>query len=288
MMSQLRLYHLLLLTCLLAITPSHGFNSLTSKKIGKRNVGLQEQQEGSNHYPPITTTSISRRSAFVFIGGLLPVLTSASQVCNAGFFGGGDENRRELALCLVNLLRLQYWAENMSSDLTEHQDEEERSKKLYLEARLGAKAAVTNKIGGGATNRVYNIGALKFRETMDDLTWHVSSKGASKNKKEALQRIEDLIESLASLVEFDGLETTQDPSPRSTLMLSMYDRKKLAFVQRMLAERIIPTAQSLFDDFDPNVREVSLNYVQSTYTNEIPPSKKKPEVPIDASETTAT
>jgi hypothetical protein len=287
MMSQLRLYHLLFLTYLLAITPSRGFNALAPKKSGRQNVALPEQKEGSHHFTP--TTSITRRSAFVFIGGLLPTLTSSSQVCNAGFFEGGDDNRRELALCLVNILRLQYWAENMSADLTEHQEEEERSKKLYLEARLGAKAAVTNKIGGGATNRVYNIGALKFRETMDDLTWHVTSKGASKNKKEALQRIEDLIESLASLVEFDGLETTQDPSPRSTLMLSMYDRRKLAFVQRMLAERIIPTAQSLFDDFDPNVREISFNYVQSTYTNELPPSKKKPEeVPVDASGTTAT
>merc|ERR1711966_125326 len=43
---------------------------------------------------------------------------------------------------------------------------------------------------------------------------------------------EELVEALASLVEFDGLETTWDPSPRSSLMLGMYTPQKGAFVYR--------------------------------------------------------
>jgi plasmid stabilization system protein ParE len=100
---------------------------------------------------------------------------------------------------------------------------------------------------------------------------------ASKTKnKQAVQLIADLAEALASLVEFDGLETTLDPSPRSSLMMSMYNTQKATFVRRMLAERIIPTAQSLFNEFDPDVRNLCIKYVQSTYPNELPKQMESP------------
>ncbi|KAI2510895.1 hypothetical protein MHU86_3516 [Fragilaria crotonensis] len=163
-------------------------------------------------------------------------------------------------------LRVQYWAEAESRDIQINLENDDRVLDLYLESRLGAKAAVTGKVGGGATSRVYTLASLKFRETLEDLAWYARK---AKNKR-ADELITDLVEALASLVEFDGLETTLDPSPRSSLMRSMYDRKKLEFLRRMLSERIIPTAQALFNEFDRDVRDICLNYVAVNYPNELP------------------
>ena len=52
--------------------------------------------------------------------------------------------RRQLELCLVNVLRVQYWATNIAETLQNAATEEEK-KKAYLEARLGAKAMVADK-----------------------------------------------------------------------------------------------------------------------------------------------
>jgi hypothetical protein len=79
-----------------------------------------------------------------------------------------------------------------------------------------------------------------------------------------------LLESLASLVEFDGLETTQDPSPRSALMLSMYNKEKETFLRRMLKDRIISTAKTIVASVDPDVRYRCEAYVLATYPNEVP------------------
>ncbi|KAI2505168.1 hypothetical protein MHU86_9256 [Fragilaria crotonensis] len=203
----------------------------------------------------------SRRKLIVL--SILPAL-AISQPCNAGLFSGTE--RRDLSFCLVNLLRVQYWAEAESRDIQINLENDDRVLDLYLESRLGAKAAVTGKVGGGATSRVYTLASLKFRETLEDLAWYARK---AKNKR-ADELITDLVEALASLVEFDGLETTLDPSPRSSLMRSMYDRKKLEFLRRMLSERIIPTAQALFNEFDRDVRDICLNYVAVNYPNELP------------------
>ena len=259
---------LLLAYLFLSITvPTLGFSSCSASRNARQEVQEREQPQ---HF--VSNTVVSRRTVTVTVLSILPFLT-IPQRCNAGFFGEG--NRRDLALCLVNLLRVQYWAESESQDMNVNIDNDDRIRQLYLETRLGAKAAVTNKIGGGATNRVYTIGSLRFRETLDDLSWY-----ASKNKnKQAVQLIADLAEALASLVEFDGLETTLDPSPRSSLMMSMYNSQKATFVRRMLAERIIPTSRLLFNEFDPDVRNLCLTYVQSTYPNELP---KQIESPAEA------
>jgi hypothetical protein len=207
----------------------------------------------------------SRRKFVSLVLSSLPTFTSAQQ-CNAGFLFSSDD-RRDLSFCLVNLLRLEYWAETQYQELQSYESRQEQDapiRQLYLETRLTAKAAITNKIGGGATSRVYTIASLKFRESMNDLMWY------TRKDKATIELANNLLEALASIVEFDGLETTTDPSPRSSLMITMYNEQKLTFVKRMLKERVIPLSKALFNEFDPELRNVCNQYVKSTYPNEIP------------------
>ena len=209
---------------------------------------------------------ITRRYAFLqgmrglAFGALLSTTVVRPQSADAALFGGKE--RRQLDYCLVNLLRMAYWAESLVQDLKTTDDQEKR-KKLYLEARLGAKALVTGKVGGGATNRVYQLSTLQLRGCLEDIAYY----GKSRKVSELYQ---DLLESIAAVVEFDGLETTTDPSPRSSLTLSMYNPQKSSFVQRLLSERVIPIAEQLFNSFDPDVKNRCKAYVASTYPNEVP------------------
>merc|ERR1719162_577473 len=155
-----------------------------------------------------------------------------------------EEDRRQKELCVVNLLRLQFWAISLSDGLKGSEiNDEERRKTLYLEARLGSKVIVspTKNVNGGATVKVFMLKSLNIKDCLKDLTYYVND---AYSKKQMIQKKDDLIESLASIVEFDGLETTQDSSPRSSLTLSMYTPVKVIYVQRMLSERIVP----LIDD----------------------------------------
>ena len=149
-----------------------------------------------------------------------------------------------------------YWAESTVQDL-KSTDDEERRKKVYLEARLGAKALVTGRLGGGATNRVYQLSTLQFRGCLEDIAYYGKSRQVS-------DLCQDLLEAIAALVEFDGLETTTDPSPRSSLTLSMYNPKKATYVERLLSERVVPFSKKLFNSFDPDIRQRCETYVAST------------------------
>ena len=172
------------------------------------------------------------------------------------------KDRRQLEFCLVNLLRVSYWAESVARDL-KTVNQEERRKELYLEARLGAKALVSGRVGGGASRRVYNLATLQFRGCLQDLAYYGKSRQVS-------DLAQDLLESVAAVVEFDGLETTTDPSPRSSLTLSMYTEEKMAYVQRLLSERVVPLARSLANSFEPEIRNQCQAYIASTYPNELP------------------
>jgi hypothetical protein len=173
-----------------------------------------------------------------------------------------DKDRRQLEFCLVNLLRVTYWAESVARDLKIVEQEEKR-KELYLEARLGAKAVVTGRVGGGATSRVYTLASLQFRGCLRDLAYYGKSRQVS-------DLTEDLLESVAAVVEFDGLETTTDPSPRSSLTLSMASPQKVTYVQRLLSERVVPLAKSLANSFEPDIQNQCKAYIASTYPNEVP------------------
>lgn len=201
---------------------------------------------------------------------------SGAATASAAFFDQ-QQDRRQKELCLVNLLRLQSWANSLSEKLdtiTLDPSDEEKRKSLYLEARLGSKVVVaeSKKISGGATVSVFMLKGLHIRECLEDLTYYVD-KGSK--RRQMNQYKEDLIESLASIVEFDGLETTQDPSPRSSLTLTMYNSQKSIFVQRMLAERIVPLIGDIFRLFDPDTRAQSESYLREYYPSEIMVTKSR-------------
>jgi hypothetical protein len=185
-----------------------------------------------------------------------------------------QKERRQKELCIVNVLRLGYWAETVASALETSVTDDER-KKAYLEARLGAKAMVAekNKIGGGATSRIFSLLSLQITACLDDLKYYAKNKKMDQYK-------EDLREALASIVEFDGLETTQDPSPRSTLTLAQYNDQKALYVRRMLSERIVPLTKDIVGLFGADTRVLCEGYVRDYYPNELPPKPKQPQLPI--------
>jgi hypothetical protein len=234
----------------------------------------------------------------------LSILLSQPQQAKALPFLNGN-NRRQLELCLVTILRTQFWAMNISKSLkakllTSVDDKSnalemtDNQRRLpYLEARLGAKALLTQKIGGGATTTVGKLASFNIKECLDDgkywcdelakngqlsLPSTIVGSDASNSVKssrkicnnELTAISEELIESLASLVEFDGLETTIDPSPRSSLMLSMYNPQKGTFVYRTLTERVIPSCEKYLQVFGEDKQQLCLEFVRRDYADEIP------------------
>ena len=128
----------------------------------------------------------------------------------------------------------------------------------------------------GATNRVYILTTLQLPGCLQDLEWY-SVQSPSKNTNSYSNRrtsIGDLCtsfrESLASIVEFDGLDTLTDPSPRSSLTMSQFNIDKLKLIRRTLNERVIPDGQKLLLAFGPTAYQRANGYVQQYYSNEIP------------------
>ena len=212
-----------------------------------------------------------------------------------------QQERRQLELCLVLVLRTQYWAINVAKSMntkllsptinrgnsTNVIELSDTQRKLpYVEARLGAKAILTKKIGGGANSNVVKLAGFQLKECLDDGRYWCTelaktnqlpgqSTGQLKNGKRfcsnELESISDeIIESLASLVEFDGLETTVDPSPRSSLMISMYDSKKGTFVYRTLVERVIPSCDRYLQAFGSERLNLCQEYMRREYPDEMP------------------
>lgn len=216
----------------------------------------------------------SRRSVMVALPGLAsmwllgPRLDSSDSVARALTGPLERKEHRQLELCLVNLLRLQYWAVSLSEKMATLEGEEER-KKAYLEARLGSKVLVaeSKKIGGGANANVFMLRSLQLKDCLDDLKFYSGKIGS---RKQMDQYQTDLIEALASIVEFDGLETTQDPSPRSALTLQMYTDQKGVYVQRMLAERVTPLTDEILRLFGPDAKSQSEYNVREFYPKELP------------------
>lgn len=258
----------------------------------------QEKLPRPQHYAETLSMNIHPKQATrrTFLstaaGGFSWSVTTTSSTSHAFPLGDNSKDRRQKELCLVNILRLQYWAKStamilsMSSDTN---DDIEQRKTAYLEARLGAKAMVAKKqkMGGGATPRVFTLLSLQLLGCLDDLTYY------SKYNKKVVQLKEDLVESLASIVEFDGLETTQDPSPRSSLTLGQFNEDKATYVRRMLNERVTPLTQELVDFFGPESKAQCEEYIRQYYSNEIPivPSTGPPgtmEAPSASGEATQT
>jgi len=187
-------------------------------------------------------------------------------------------DRRQLELCLVAVLRLRYWAEKTALSIKKMREGtvpdllQDSMKGPYVEARLGAKAAVTGKVGGGANTRVFNLASLELKDCLTDGKWWFARENKDNIRKQSsLDTVaENIVESLASIVEFDGLETTQDPSPRSSLTLSMYKDSKALFIQRVLLERTIPSCDSFLNYFDDETREACEKFIMDNYPIEVP------------------
>jgi hypothetical protein len=265
--------------------------------------------------PVLTTASPSPSYAALPLSIFSPSLSS-------------ETRRRQLELCLVTVLRTKYWAMSVARGMntqlllllpppsssssiaistnTKTGDDdnpqkqqsppssellltESQKKSSYLEARLGAKALLTQKIGGGANARVITLGGFQLKECLDDVKYWCreyyyaqkkyplldnnssSNNNNTGNKKicsiDLSNAIDDLIDSLASIVEFDGLETTIDPSPRSSLMLSMYNHQKGTFVYRTLMERVIPSCERILNVFGRDRRRIVEEFVRSNYNH---------------------
>jgi len=219
-----------------------------------------------------TAPSKHRRMLFGVSSTILATTTTGpSSPANAALFSGPE--RRQLELCLVAVQRVVYWAQS-EVDALRAATSTEQSKTKYLEVRLGAKALLTGKIGGGATSRVYTLASLQLSGCLQDLEWHASQQQQSSNKL-LVQQVSDnrrtFSEGLASIVEFDGLETLIDPSPRSSLTLSQYNDDKSVYVRRALEELVIPAGNQLLKAFGPDPLQRSLGFVQQYYSSEIYP-----------------
>jgi hypothetical protein len=194
-------------------------------------------------------------------------------------------DRRQLEVCIVTILRVRYFSESLGQklqqllvDATDTTRQEpfkqlDKIKALYLEARLGSKAILTGKIGGGATEKVLSLATFDLKNCLDDARYwykYLKMDLNSAMDRNILDRTSaDIMESLAAIVEFDGLETTQDPSPRSSLALKMFSLDKAVFVQRMLLERIVPTCDSFVNVFGSK-RLVCEQFIRLNYPDELP------------------
>jgi hypothetical protein len=206
----------------------------------------------------------------------------------------GGSQRRQLELCLVTIQRMSYWCEKVASEIKRgtvrgsagtSMPATDIVKSSYLEARLGAKAALTGKIGGGANNQVYTISTFQLRSCIKDAVsyyneYYVEQNKMAVNNKEERNRLKqqkyafenaamEVIESLAALVEFDGLDNIQDPSPRSSLTLSQYTDQKGQFVQRTLLERTVPACNVVIGSFGTDKKMFVQKYISQNYSNEI-------------------
>ena len=252
------------------------------------------------HHASDERTSSNNRRAFLISSGIISssLLFPFQQEASAlPFF---EQDRRQLELCLVQVLRTKYWAMNVAKSLSTKllsptpntnstnviELSDAQRKQPYLEARLGAKAILTKKIGGGANANVVKLASFQLKESLEDGRYWCTqlaktnqlpgqSTGELKNGKrfcsnELVSISDEIVESLASLVEFDGLETTIDPSPRSSLMISMYDSKKGTFVYRTLVERIIPSCDRYLQLFGDERLNLCLEFVRREYPDEMP------------------
>ncbi len=283
-----------LLFLLAWIGVAHSFQAASSVSVGTRSTTLLVRMETSNSS---NNNNNSNRRKFLISSGitsssfLLPFQQEASAL---PFF---QQDRRQLELCLVQVLRTKYWAMNVAKsmntkllspttdDVIELLSDAQR-RQPYLEARLGAKAILTKKIGGGANSNVVKLASFQLKECLDDGKYWCTelaktnqlpgqSTGELKNGKrfcsnELASISDEIIESLASIAEFDGLDGLDQASPRSSLMISMYDSKKGTFVYRTLVERIIPSCDQYLQLFGNDRLNLCLEFVRSEYPEEMP------------------
>ena len=264
--------------------------SMNNNHNNKKNTNLPKD---TREIKIVTEHDKSRRNTINAV--LASFYSTKSSIANAAVlpFGSNNNERRQLELCLVSILRVKYWAEIVAISIAKNIENTQSNgitdimKAPYLEAKLGSKAILTGKIGGGASSKVYSLAPLKLKECIKDaLSWYnelyynqvikdpsitSDQKAFIKNQRSEIQNASiEIIESLAAVVEFDGLDNTQDPSPRSSLALSMYTDAKAMFVKRLLLERTVLNCDIFVNCFGVEKRQFCERYIKSTYPNEVP------------------
>jgi hypothetical protein len=219
-------------------------------------------------------------------------------------FTANNNNHRQLELCQVSMLRVLYWAQTTVDELSApptpvaDDDDDRKRKKKYLETRLCAKAMLTGKMGGGSTGKVYQLASLQIPGCLSDLEYYIVSSSLSSNSNSNSKSFKQVLldakvtfyESLASIVEFDGLETLLDPSPRSSLTLGQYNEKKVQYIVRVLKEQTIPSGRRLVAGFGMQPYQIAQNYINQYYKSEIyvpPPIQPIQQPPNTETETAA-
>lgn len=226
-------------------------------------------------------------------GSAASVMLLTSPIEAKAFPFPSNSERRQLELCTCTILRLKYWSENVAISMQRSIDRNpnvpltDAMKGSYLEARLGAKAALTGKIGGGSNSQVYQLATFQLRGCIKDAISYSNEiykeeiKNAKNNTEKGQLKIQkqmmddaarDIIESIAAVVEFDGLDNVQDPSPRSSLALAQYTDDKAKYVKRLLLERTVPACNTFIRGFGAEKMRFVETYVSRTYPNELPPS----------------
>jgi hypothetical protein len=206
---------------------------------------------------------------------------------------GQTNTRIQLELCLVTILRVKYWADRLlkSLQLAFAQNNTIRKKELYLECRMGAKALLTGRVGGGGNSMVYNLATFRLRECLKDgIFWYHKQQpaaGTNKQQRRLLEEAsEEIIYALGALVEFDGFDNTADESPRSSLTITMYNDDKGIFVSRMIREKLLPACDVFLYQFNGAVFQNSLTaskeFIKYNYPSEIPPSTEAIEAKLDS------
>ena len=183
---------------------------------------------------------------------------------------------RPLEVCLVSVQRVVYWAALQADEIVQQQQQQsdrEAAAKLYLEARLGAKAVLTGRLpSSGSTRRVYTLTSLHLTGCLQDLTWYAHQQQKTSSLDSAIR---SWTEALAGMVEFDGLDTLTDPSPRTSLTLSQYTDPKAAYIVRVLRESVVMAGQQqILPAFGATPLRRAQEYIAQLYASEVypPPS----------------
>lgn len=240
-------------------------------------VSVASYQSSSSSNQRYFEPSNRRRRIVSLVATIGPSLFSPTLPSQA--FLWSDSNHRPIDACLLSVQRVVYWAQIQSAQLelaianTQSADTAAttttiptNAPQLYVEARLGAKAALTGRRPtSGSTMRVSTLATLQLPECLQDLAWH-SSKQRRRSDDTAFR---SLTEALALVVEFDGLDTVTDPSPRTSLTLAQYTPTKAAFVVRALRELVVPAGSTLLNEWNEE-RERVVAYIREQYPNEVP------------------
>jgi hypothetical protein len=215
---------------------------------------------------PTSDSPLRRRFLLATLQLANPVvsLTSGPHASHAWF---PSRDRMQYEYCLVNFLRVQNWAESVSSRLpvvatnnyNDNNNKQQQQLATYIEARLGAKGILTGAVT--ASDRTRTLATLKLSDCLNDLKYYAPSTATT---------IDDWREAMASLVEFDGYDSLVDASPRTALIVQQYTSEKANYVSRVLQQQLVPLGRRIVAGCNAAAVQTARHYVTDYYPNEVP------------------